>query len=200
MDGRQRVGAVLVVAGLSLVLVGVMGIVMSPGAPAVATASPTPAASPATTGLAAVTTPPVTTPPVTVAPPTITPTPDDETIVRAFFTELESAIKAGTQETMADRLGQPVIDRYGRAACDAFLASREPAPEQVFEILTVHERAPWDYVTDEQTTTVADATTVDARVTGSDAGGVISTEDRALHVQVVDGVVHWFTDCGTPLG
>jgi hypothetical protein len=208
MDARQRVGAVLVVGGVVLALVSGAGILMRLGAPAVATASPTPATAsptaaaspPAASAAPAITAAPPTSPPVTSAVPTSIPTQDDGALVRAFFVKLQDAVRAGSQETMVDVLGQATIDRYGRAACVTFLTSREPAPEQVFEILSVHEPAPWEYVTDERTTTVPDATTVDARVTGSDANGVTSTEDRSLHVQVVDGVVRWFTDCGDPLG
>jgi hypothetical protein len=46
---------------------------------------------------------------------------------------------------------------------------------------------------------VPDALTVVARVTGPDANGAINTAERELHVQVIDNVVYWFTDCGEPL-
>ena len=54
-------------------------------------------------------------------------------------------------------------------------------------------------MTDGRTTKIPDATAVDARVTGADANGPVSTVDRELHVQIIAGVVHWFTGCGTPL-
>lgn len=200
MDARQRVGVVLIITGIALALVSGAGIVMSVGAPAAATASPTPITLPAASEPVSITAVPATPVPATVPLPTSVPTQDVNALVRAFFVELQDAVRAGSQETMADVLGQATIDRYGRAACLTFLTSRDPAPEQVFEILSVQEPAPWDYVTDERTTTVPDATTVVARVTGADATGAISTEERELHVQVVDGVVHWFTDCGDPLG
>jgi hypothetical protein len=36
-------------------------------------------------------------------------------------------------------------------------------------------------------------------VTGLDSNGSLVTAERELHVQFVDGVVYWFTDCGEPL-
>jgi len=203
MDGRQRLGAALIVAGVGLALVGVAGTLGMIGRPASATGSSIPTALSATTPPASPGLPTagptllVPTAPSTVAP-TVAPTVATAGIVTAFFAELQAAIRAGTQETLADRLAAAVIDRYGRANCDAELAAKDAVPEWVFEILAVHDPAPWDYVTDDLTTIVADATTVDARVTGPDATGAITTVERELHVEIVNGAVFWFTDCGTP--
>lgn len=198
MSARQRVGAVLVVAGVALALVGIASLLLSPAAPPVALASPTPNAS-----LYLVTAVPATsapsTPP-TQAPATLAPTDVADALVRAFFVRLQAAIRNGTQQTNSGLLAEAVTDRYSFEVCNAFLISRDPVPEQVFEILAVHDPAPWDYVTDGRTTTIPDAITVDARVTGSDANGVISTAERELHVQLVGVEVRWFSDCGTPLG
>lgn len=200
MDARQRVGAVLVVAGAALSLVGVVGIVGNLGAPAVATASPTPAVSQPAATEPGVTAPPATIPPATVAPPTTSPTPDTLALVRDFFDAFQAAVRDGSQKDFADSLGQATIDRYGRAACETNLAAKPPVPEQAFEIIAVRDPSPWDYVTDGRTTTVPDTITVDARVTAPDPSGVVGTESRELHVQVIDGLVYWFTDCGDPLG
>jgi hypothetical protein len=202
MDARQRVGVVLVVAGVALALVGAGGAVGVFGGPAAATGSPTPAPNPTAAAIAtapAMTVAAPTVVPATVAPPTAIPTEDTLAIVTAFFAELEHAVQIGAQETMTDNLGQATIDRYGRDECSTNLAIKEPVPEQAFEILALSPPAAWDYVTDELTTTVPDAITVRARVTGPDATGGITTAERELHIQVLDGIVYWFTDCGTPL-
>lgn len=196
MEGRQRLGAVLIVAGLGLVAIGAAGLLGGPGPVA---AQPTASAPPTVTSVPAT---PTATLVVTLAPTlasTPAPTQDTLAIVTAFIEELERAVHDGAQETLADRLGQAVVDRYGAATCRAFLAAKEPFPEQAFEVLGVSGPAPWEYVTDDLTTTVPDATTIDANVTGPDASGAITTVRRDLHVQLVDGVVHWFTDCGEPL-
>lgn len=196
MEGRQRLGAVLVVAGIGLVAIGGASLMGQPGRTA---AQPTPSAAALPTSPDG---PPSTVPAATFAvtpAPTAAPTPDTLAIVTAFFAELELAVHEGRQESMADRLGQAVVDRYGVANCRASLAAKEPFPEQGFEILGVRGPAPWDYVTDDLTTTIPEATTVDANVTGPDASGAITTVRRDLHVQILDGVVRWFTDCGEPL-
>ena len=190
MDGRQRLGVVLVVAGIGLALVGMLAMVAGRGGTAVATASPSASAGPATAAPSAV---PATT-------PSAAPTEDVTSLVRAFLQELQASIRNGTQETMAGSLGQATLDRYGLEACAANLSAREPAPERAFEIVGLHEPAPWDYVTDDLTTTVPNTTTVDARVTEPNASGAVTTQERELHVQVIGGKVYWFTDCGTPLG
>jgi hypothetical protein len=120
-------------------------------------------------------------------------------LIRAFFIRLETAVRDGNQESVAANLGGAAVDRYGISTCEAYLASRDPSPEQRFEILSVSGPAPWDYVTDGLTTTVPDAWTVQARVTGPNASGEVLTRDAELHVQVSDGMVFWFTDCGEPL-
>lgn len=176
------VALALIVAGCSF---------MNVGAPAIAVASPTP--------------PAVTPPPTAADSPTAAPTQDSMGIVLAFFEALQSEMQWGSQEIMADVLAPAVIERYGQSTCVAYLSSRDPAPEQVFRILAVHDPAPWDYVSDGRTTKIPDATTVDAMVTSADANGVVSTQVRELHVQFVAGVgplVHRLRDAAElgPLG
>jgi hypothetical protein len=119
--------------------------------------------------------------------------------VSAFFVKLEAAVRDGTQESMSASLGGAVVDRYGVATCEAYLASRDPSPEQRFEIVSISGPAPWDYTTDGLTTTVPDAYSVQARVTGPNASGEVATRDAELHVTVGDSMVFWYTDCGSPL-
>jgi hypothetical protein len=100
---------------------------------------------------------------------------------------------------MVDALAPAVFERYGRAACEAQLGSQAPEPSRAFEILEVGAPAPWDYERDGLSTTIDDAIAVRARVTGPTPSGDV-TDEAELHVQLVDGEVRWFSDCGTPLG
>jgi hypothetical protein len=120
-------------------------------------------------------------------------------LVTAFYARLQQAFRTGDHESMFDTLGQATIERYGEQACQNYLATRAAVPEQVFEVLSVSNPAPWDYTTDDRTTSVPDTLTVQANVTGEDANGNLVSAQRELHVQLVDGVVFWFTDCGEPL-
>ena len=119
---------------------------------------------------------------------------DADTSVRAFFTDLVSAIRTGNIESMGARLNGAVIDRYGSATCEAKLASDQADPAYTISVTEIHPLGPWDYTTDDRTTTIDEAWTVDATVTG---GG--ETVVRQLHVAPMDGGVSWFTDCGDPL-
>ena len=198
MDGRRVLGSVFVVAGLALVVAGVIGLLGSTS-PGTAPASPTPAvtiaptpgpsAAPTLVATAAPTAPPGTDPPIVPA----------DSLIRAFFAKLEAAVRDGAQETVSANLGGAVIDRYGVSTCEAYLASRDPSPEQRFEIVSISGPASWDYTSDGRTTTVPDAYTATARVTGPNASGEVLTRDAELHVSVGDGTVFWYTDCGEPL-
>lgn len=197
MDLRRLLGAILVVGGLGLVLLGGAGLLAQrSGLPASSFGTPLPGTQAPETGV------PITAAPTVVpatAPPSPAPTVDTLGLIRAFFVTLEAAVRDGNQESVAANLGGAVVDRYGVAECEAFLASRDPSPEQRFEILSASGPAPWDYTTDGLTTTVPDAWTLQARVTGPNASGEVATRDAELHVQVADGMVFWFTDCGDPL-
>jgi hypothetical protein len=187
VDVRRALGAALLGVGVLLVVVGgagaaglIGGFSVSPGP--VAIASPT--SGPTTT------TP--TSPPPTLVPPS--PTVDPTIAVRAFFDDLVAAIRSGNVSPMGARLNGAVIDRYGVAACEAQLASRDRDPTYAVTITTIHDLAPWDYVTDDMTTTIPLTWTIDASVTALGA-----TAARELHVAPGDDEVTWFTDCGTPL-
>ena len=195
MGGRQRLGAVLIIVGVGLSGLGAVSLASGTGGTAV---QPSPSGAPS----AAPTAGPSTAAPATavVTPgPTVAPTADALAIVRAFFERLQSSIRAGAQSDLVDSLAPAVFDRYGRDACAANLSAKPPVPEEAFEIVAVGPPASWDYETDDRVTPVENVTTVDARVTGPDPSGVVSTETRELHVLVVGAKVLWFTDCGTPL-
>ena len=55
---------------------------------------------------------------------------------------------------MGARLNGAVIDRYGGAACEAKLASDQADATYAIEITEIHPLGPWDYITDERTTTI----------------------------------------------
>lgn len=196
MKGRQRLGAVLVIVGAGLVGLGAMSLASGAGGTA---AQPAPSGAPSTGPTADPSTAAPATTAVVSQGPTVAPTADTLAIVRAFFERLQGAIRAGTQGDLVDSLAPAVFDRYGRDACAANLSAKPPVPEEAFEIVAVRAPASWDYETDGRVTPVENVTTVDARVTGPDPSGVVSTETRELHVLVVGATVQWFTDCGDPL-
>lgn len=202
MKGGRGLGVLLLVVGLGLIIVGTVG---AAGA-FEARPSPIPTQSPLTTPSSNPTAAPSPTPSATPSPtaspipaPTPEPTVDVEALVGAFFVELQAALRDGRAADMVDALAPAVFERYGREACETQLGGQPAEPGRAFEILAVGAPAAWDYVTDGRSTTIPDAIAVQARVTGPTASGD-TTVERELHVQVVDGEVRWFSDCGTPLG
>lgn len=197
MADQRRTGAVILAVGLALVVIGAVG--LATGGDAGTTASrPSSVASPA--GPAAPTPPLVPTVPPSAAPtdppaPVPSPSPDTEALVAAFFADLVEAIRAGSVGSMGDRLHPAVIGRYGEVACAQELASRAADPGFDVAVVAISASAPWDYVTDERTTTIEETLTVDARVTSGGTSGA-----REFHVTIIDGEIRWFTDCGTLLG
>ncbi|HEV8544721.1 MAG TPA: hypothetical protein VGQ64_00380 [Candidatus Limnocylindrales bacterium] len=180
---RRGLGAILIAVGLLVTAAGAIGFVSSGGA-RTATASPT-------AGL------PTETPFDT---PTPAPTPDPEALVRAFTVDLAAQIRDGTQAELLDALDPAVIARYGRDACRSHLTSFPPDPTYSIVVNGVADPAPWDYASDGKATTIGDAVAVDTVVTGGGTGSATpSSATRTLHFHVVDGVVRWFIDCGTPL-
>jgi hypothetical protein len=187
---RRGLGAVLMGVGLVVTAIGAFGL-LSGGSAGTASASPTAG-------------PPTGTPSTTAVPPTVipssAPTPDTEALVRAFAANLAQQINAGTQGNLLDALDAAVIARYGAPTCAAALGTFAADPSYSIVVNAVAAPAPWDYVTDEKTTTIPDALAVDAVVTGGGINGATpSTATRTLHFHLVDGAVRWFTDCGTPL-
>jgi hypothetical protein len=194
----------VLVVGLGLIVVGVAG---AAGTFGDGGATPTPAVTAAAPTASAVATEPPMSAPLPTAIPTASPAPtpspapttDVGALVRAFYVELGAALDEGRAGDMVDALAPAVFDRYGRPACEAQLASQAPEPGRAFEILAIGPPSSWDYVTDDVSTTIPDALTIQARVTGPSPTGE-TTVERELHVQVINGVVRWFSDCGTPLG
>lgn len=197
MDGRQRLGAILLVAGLGLIGVGAYGLTTADSTTPTADAGtpslppPTQVTEPSGTPTPV---PPTETPTATPSPtPTPTPSPDAVAVARAFYATLVAGIRAADADRLIALLHPATLERYGQAACEANLGSLE---DPAFDIVVSSVDAPadWAYVTDERTTTIPSAWTVHATFTSQG-----ETSERELHVAMVDGELRWFTDCGTPL-
>jgi hypothetical protein len=193
----------LLVAGIALIAIGSIGMLgagSTDGGPSGADASATPAAASGSvaptasivaTPAPAPTATPVPVPTASPAPPS--PTPDAEALIVAFYEGLDPAIRAADADILVPLLHPATIERYGEPACRTYLGGlADPTLDIV--VATVAGPAPWDYITDDLTTTIPDAWTIQAAFTSQGA-----TSDRELHVALVGGEVRWFTDCGTPL-
>ncbi len=191
MDSRKVAGTLLLAAGLGLAVVSGIQILEGGGSAGLSIADASASPAPTPTDAATASRVPVASPTPSPEP---SPTLDADAQVRAFFVDLMAAIRAGTEESMGARLNGAVIDRYGVSACEGKLASDAADPTYVITVKAVHPLATWDYVTDERTTTIPEAWTVDADVTAQG-----QTATRQLHVAPMDGTVSWFTDCGDPL-
>ncbi len=113
---------------------------------------------------------------------------------RLFLDQFAPAVRAGDEAFLYDRLHPAVIERYGEATCRAYAAVFEDA---AFELTPIDAAppAPWDYVSDERTTTIADAWAVLAS-TVVDGAPV----ERDFHFAPIGPTIRWFTDCGEPVG
>ena len=203
MNGRTGFGVVLLVVGVGLAVVGGYELATG-GGPPFGPARATASAGPTTAHPSPTPTPSA--PPLATAAPSPTPEPsptavpsptvgaETDTAIRAFLADLVAAIRAGVVDSMADRLNVATIDRYGVTACETKLAADEADATYAVEIIAIHPLGPWDYVTDERTTTIAEAWTIDANVTAQG-----QTQQREVHLAPMDGAVSWFSDCGDPL-
>jgi hypothetical protein len=202
VDTRRRSGVALLVAGIVLIAIGAIGMLgagSTEGGPPEADVSAPPSAAVSssvapTAPVDATPSPPPTATPVPTASPALpSPTPDAEALIVAFYEGLDPAIRAADADILVPLLHPATIERYGEPACRTYLGGLAD-PTLDIEVASVAGPAPWDYITDDLTTTIPDAWTVQAAFTSQGA-----TSDRELHVALVDGEVRWFTDCGTPL-
>lgn len=192
MGDRRRLGAILLTLGLLIAGTGVVG-ALSGGPPSDTATDPTdgPASPrPSTRASASPTATPTTAP-----TPTPTATPNPEALIREFMEDLVAAIRAGDVDSMLPRVHPATIERYGEAACLEELSTRAADPTYDVVIKAIRPQAPWDYVTDDVSTTIADAWTIEVDLTSFG-----TTSAREVHLAPTDGDVRWFTDCGTPLG
>lgn len=187
---RSQIGAIFVIAGGALFLVGgVIGLLNSSpdeAAPAAAATSTTSQTVETTSTVPAeettTTNPPNTTTTVTV----VAETPED------FLVALVRGLRADP-ELLVSRLNQVTIDIYGADQCLETLGQALD-PETEFQIREIGEPGPWDYVIDDIITPLNDVLPIE--VERFVAGQTIIQE---LHWQLVDGQWTFFTDCGDPL-
>jgi hypothetical protein len=119
---------------------------------------------------------------ITVAPVAGVETPQQ------FLDTFSAAITNRDGAFLSNRLHPAVITRYGKAACDTYTSSAL-SPVQ-FVVTEVRRPSNYAWTTDGQTTNVPDTNEVAVRQT---AGG--TTQDRVIHIALVDGLWRWFTDC-----
>ncbi len=188
------VGRVLMSIGVMLIMGGLIGVFVGGDDPATGdVATPTTSTTTTTSGTTRSPTPPVptsTTLPIPTPMPTTTPVPteDPETFLEILSTALETVDSA----TLMARLNQATIDRYGADQCLKYLESIDPA-EQNITIRDVGVPGPWNYLTDEVSTSIDDVTAIEVnRLVNS------QTLIQELHWKLVDGQYTWFTDCGQP--
>lgn len=159
--------------------------------PPTATASP----PPPTTTTAPTPTPsplPPTVPPT--APPTVPPTAPptlDPPTAEDFAGDLLAAFQTDDDLYLFDRLHPLVFERYGERPCRRYLNGLPPDPNASWTVLSSSGPAPWDWETDDLTTTVPDTWTVTIEI--PDEG------QREVHFAPFEGPWRWFVDCGNPL-
>jgi hypothetical protein len=117
----------------------------------------------------------------------------DPATAEEFATDLAAAISDGQNPYLVARLHPATIDRYGLAQCRAYIRDTISGSPITWEVQSSAGPAPWDYVTDDLTTTIPDAWAVTVRQPGADP------EIRDLHFAPFEGTWRWFTDCGEPL-
>lgn len=114
--------------------------------------------------------------------------------VAQFYTLFNAAQAEGDHQTMYDLLHPVVLERYGEAACAAYLESIvNPAVE--VEFIETTGFGSWDYERDERTDTVENTFTVNVIVHSTDG----DTEAETHVAKYEAAVPGWFTDCGDPL-
>ncbi len=196
---RTIAGRVMMAAGAVLAVVGLVGLVTGGDDETnVAPAATTTVGPTTTTTTVQATTTTVVAETTTEAPTTSTTTTSTTTTtlapetVEGFLAVFNEAFDTGDVDVLADRLSEATIERYGIDQCTTHLMGILPQPQGLSLRRTVGV-GPWDYVTDDVTTSLGDVTAleVDRVVNGE-------TIIQELHWQLADGFYTWFTDCGEP--
>jgi hypothetical protein len=113
--------------------------------------------------------------------------------IASFLQTFNEAFAAGDVETLLANLHSEVFERYGEEPCRAYLEITVENPIMI-EPLSVIMFGPWEYERDGVTSTIEDVYTIDAEITVRG-----ETNRRDFHLaQSEEGVLTWFTDCGTP--
>jgi hypothetical protein len=116
-----------------------------------------------------------------------------KTEVKKFLNEIDAAARAGNVDLRLARLHPAVIARYGEQQCRDFLAGQQDATRRD-RVKKVGKPESFEYATDNQSTTIADALPVQVRATIKGKKG-----DRNIHLARVNGQLTYFIDCGQPL-
>ena len=155
------------------------------------TAPPTPTTAPTSTPSPGTPTVPPTTSPTTppTAPPSAAPTLDPPT-AEDFAGALMAAFQTGDTAYLFDHLHPVVFDRYGERQCRRHVNSFAADPTASWNVQSSSGPAPWDWITDDVTTTVSDTWTVVIEI--PDEG------QRGVHFAPFEGTWRWFLDCGDP--
>ncbi len=190
-----RLTRALLIAGASLLLVGLVGRLGFDGGGETAAPSPSPpqlSSSP--------TTPPSSEPTESAEPSASeSPSPEPtETIAvetpEEFFALFAEAIRTGDVEFLLARLHPVVLERYGRQQCRAAVAALATDPTFDAKVRSTSEAGAYEFTSDGESATVDDTLTVAVTfTTAGDAGR------QDAHVAPVDGELRWFTDCGDPI-
>jgi hypothetical protein len=113
--------------------------------------------------------------------------------VKKFLNELDAAVRSGDVDLRLARLNPAVIARYGEQQCRDFLAGQQDATRRD-RVKKVGKPESYEYASDKQSATVADALPVQVRATIKGKKG-----DRNIHLVRVNGQLTYFIDCGQPL-
>jgi hypothetical protein len=113
--------------------------------------------------------------------------------VKKFLNELDAAVRSGNVDLRLARLNPAVIARYGEQQCRDFLAGQQDATRKD-RVKKVGKPETYEYATDNQSATIADALPVQVRATIKGKKG-----DRNIHLARVNGQLTYFIDCGQPL-
>ena len=113
--------------------------------------------------------------------------------VKKFLNELDAAVRSGDVDLRLARLNPAVIARYGEQQCRDFLAGQQDATRRD-RVKKVGKPESYEYASDKQSATVADALPVQVRATIKGKKG-----DRNIHLARVNGQLTYFIDCGQPL-
>ena len=113
--------------------------------------------------------------------------------VKKFLNELGAAVRNNDVDFRLAHLHPAVIERYGEQQCRDFLAAA-PDTTRRDRVKKVGKPETYEYATDNQSATIADALPVQVRATIKGKKG-----DRNIHLARVNGQLTYFIDCGQPL-
>jgi hypothetical protein len=105
-----------------------------------------------------------------------------------FLAPFSAAFRRGDTAYLLSRLHPAVLQRYTEQQCLALITSVR-FPDADFQVLATSGPAPYQWTTDDQTTTIPDALTVTVRRNPSAA-------QQDIHLAPAgNGLLGWFTDC-----